>query len=283
MRCAATLVLAGLLAGTPSIHALDLGGLDPLKVTEIFTKGVKSFSDVPVEKEIAIGRDVSSGLLGSSPLVDDPEAQVYVNQIGRWLTLQTERPDLPWTFGIIDTDTVNAFAAPGGYVFVTRGLFIMLRNEAELAGVMGHEIAHVVRRHHLEAIESKLRAEVATDVAGMLVEYDSDSVDALVGAGMQVYSKGLDRDDELEADRMGVVIAARSGYDPYGLPAMLMSVYERDSNDEALAFLTSTHPPAGDRLRQLDEAMAGRMDAYSGAVGQTLRFQDVRNRLLSDR
>ena len=287
MRSTAKLVLVGLLALTPALYpidlsGLDLGGIDPLKITEILTKGVKSFSDVPVEKEVAIGRDVSAGLLGTMPLVDDPAAQTYVNGIGRWLALQTERPDLPWTFGVIDTDTVNAFAAPGGYVFVTRGLFVMLRNEAELAGVLGHEIAHVLRRHHLQAIESRLRTEVAADVAGMLVEYDSDAVDVLVDAGMEVYAKGLDREDELEADRMGVVVAARSGYDPYGLPAMLLSLYERDSNDQALAFLVSTHPPAGDRLRQLDEAMAGTLDAYSGAVGQTRRFQDVRKRLLED-
>ena len=275
-------LLASLVAWAPPLYPIDLGGLDPLKITDILTKGMKSFSDVPVDKEIAIGRDVSAGLLGSTPLVDDAVVQTYVNDIGRWLALQTERPDLPWTFGVIDTDSVNAFAAPGGYVFVTRGLFVMLRNEAELAGVIGHEISHVVRRHHLQAIESRLRAEVATDVAGMLVDYDADSIDVLVGAGMQVYAKGLDRDDELEADRMGVVVAARSGYDPYGLPAMLMSVYERDSNDEALAFLLSTHPSAGDRLRQLDESMSGTLDAYSGAVGQTRRFQDVRQRLLED-
>lgn len=283
MRSSAALILLGLLACTSAVYSLDLGGIDPLKVTEILSKGVKSFSDVPVEKEIAIGRDVSAGLLGATPLVDDAAVQTYVNEIGHWLALQTERPDLPWTFGVIDTDSVNAFAAPGGYVFVTRGLFVMLRNEAELAGVMGHEIAHVVRRHHLEAIESRLRAEVATDVAGMMVEYDSDAVDAMVGAGMEVYAKGLDRDDELEADRMGVVVAARGGYDPYGLPAMLMSLYERNADDEALAFLVSTHPPAAERLRNLDQAMAGRLDTFSGAVGQTSRFETMRARLLGDR
>ena len=89
---------------------------------------MKSFSDVPEEKEIQIGKDLSAGLLGSTPLVDDPVVQNYVNRIGRWLAMQTERPELPWTFAVIDTDTVNAFAAPGGYVFVTRGLFLMLRN-----------------------------------------------------------------------------------------------------------------------------------------------------------
>jgi predicted Zn-dependent protease len=277
-----SVVVVGLLIWTPSLLSFDLGSLDPLKVTDILIKGVKSFGDVPEDKEIQIGKDLSAGLLGATPLVDDPVAQNYVNQIGRWLAFQTERPDLPWTFAIIDTDTVNAFAAPGGYVFVTRGLFLMLRNEAELAGVVGHEISHVLRRHHLVALDKQLRASLATDMAGMLVEYDSEMVDALVGAGMQLYGKGLDRDDEFEADRMGVVVAARSGYDAYGLPAMLMTLYSRSENDQNLTFLFSTHPPTVDRLEQLDEEMQGRMDQYSGAAGQTKRFQEIQKRLRSD-
>ena len=275
-------VVVGSLIWTPSLLSLDLGSLDPLKITDILIKGVKSFGDVPEEKEIQIGKDLSAGLLGATPLVDDPVAQNYVNQIGRWLAFQTERPDLPWTFAIIDTDTVNAFAAPGGYVFVTRGLFLMLRNEAELAGVIGHEISHVLRRHHLVALEKQLRASLATDMAGMLGEYDSEMVDALVGAGMQLYGKGLDRDDEFEADRMGVVVAARSGYDAYGLPAMLMTLHSRSENDQNLTFLFSTHPPTVDRLEQLDQEMQGRMDQYSGAAGQTKRFQEIQKRLRSD-
>ena len=271
-----TAIAVALLAWASSLPAFDF---DPLKITEILTKGVKSFSEVPEEKEVQIGKDLSAGLLGTTPLVDDSVVQTYVNQLGRWLAMQTERPDLPWTFAVIDTDTVNAFAAPGGYVFVTRGLFLMLRNEAELAGVIGHEISHVVRRHHLVAIEKKLRANLATDVAGLLVEYDSEMVDALVGAGMEVYGKGLDREDEFEADRMGVVVAARSGYDPYGLPAMLMTLYSRSEEDQNLAFLFSTHPPTGERLGHLDREMAGRMEQFSGAAGQTQRFQDMQERL----
>lgn len=279
MRVLRTLLAVALLAWTSSILSLDLGGMDPLKITEILTKGVKAFGEIPEEKEIQIGRDLSAGLLGTTPLVDDAEVQTYVNRLGRWLALQTERPDLPWTFAVIDTDTVNAFAAPGGYVFVTRGLFLMLRNEAELAGVIGHEISHVVRRHHLVALEKQLRASLAQDLAGMLVDYDSQMIDALVGVGMQIYSKGLDREDEFEADRMGVVVAARSGYDPYGLPAMLMTLYGRSEEDANLAFLFSTHPPTGDRLSHLDREMAGHMEPFSGAAGQTKRFQDMQRRL----
>jgi predicted Zn-dependent protease len=282
MRGLRTIIAVGFLVWTSSLSSFEIGGFDPLKITEILAKGVKSFSDVPEEQEIQIGKDLSAGLLGTTPLVDDPAVQNYVNQMGRWLAMQTERPDLPWTFAVIDTDTVNAFAAPGGYVFVTRGLFLMLRNEAELAGVIGHEISHVLRRHHLVAIEKQMRANLATDVTGMLVDYDSEMVDVLVGAGMELYGRGLDREDEFEADGMGVVVAARSGYDAYGLPAMLMTLYNSSENDQNLTFLFSTHPPTVDRLENLDREMQGRMDQFSGAAGQTKRFQEMQNRLRGD-
>jgi predicted Zn-dependent protease len=282
MRALRTIIAVGFLVWTSSLSSFEIGGFDPLKITEILAKGVKSFSDVPEEQEIQIGKDLSAGLLGTTPLVDDPAVQNYVNQMGRWLAMQTERPDLPWTFAVIDTDTVNAFAAPGGYVFVTRGLFLMLRNEAELAGVIGHEISHVLRRHHLVAIEKQMRANLATDVTGMLVDYDSEMVDVLVGAGMELYGRGLDREDEFEADGMGVVVAARSGYDAYGLPAMLMTLYNSSENDQNLTFLFSTHPPTVDRLENLDREMQGRMDQFSGAAGQTKRFQEMQNRLRGD-
>ncbi len=282
MRSLRTIIALGFVVWTSSLSSFELGGFDPLKITDILVKGVKSLSDVPEEKEIQIGKDLSAGLLGSTPLVDDPVVQNYVNRIGRWLAMQTERSELPWTFAVIDTDTVNAFAAPGGYVFVTRGLFLMLRNEAELAGVIGHEISHVLRRHHLVAIEKQMRASLATDVTGMLVDYNSEMVDVLVGAGMELYGKGLDREDEFEADGMGVVVAARSGYDAYGLPAMLMTLYNSSENDQSLTFLFSTHPPTVDRLENLDREMKGRMDQYSGAAGQTKRFQEMQKRLRGD-
>jgi predicted Zn-dependent protease len=148
---------------------------------------------------------------------------------------------------------------------------------------MGHEISHVLRRHHLVALEGQMRVSLAGDVTGVLVDYDSQMVDALVGTGMRLYAKGLDREDELEADRMGVVVAARGGYDAYGLPAMLMTLNSRGARDQSLAFLFSTHPPTVERLGELDREMQGRMDRYSGAAGQTKRFQEMQQRLRVDR
>ncbi|HWU81844.1 MAG TPA: M48 family metalloprotease, partial [Methylophilaceae bacterium] len=118
---------------------------------------VKDLKPVDDKGEAEIGSGVAANLLGAAPLVQDDKLQAYVSRLGWWLAMQTERADLSWRFGVLDSDTVNAFAAPGGYVFITRGLLLRMRNEAELAGVLSHEIAHVLKRHHLNAIQKNAR------------------------------------------------------------------------------------------------------------------------------
>ena len=104
----------------------------------------KASKEINQEEEIAIGRDLAATLVGAAPLVTDVRLQRYVNSVGRWVASQSERPDLPWQFGILDAPQLNAFAVPGGTILITRGLLERMRNEAELAGVLGHEITHVV-------------------------------------------------------------------------------------------------------------------------------------------
>lgn len=134
------------------------------------------------EEEIAIGRQIAGNLLGAAPLVKDEGLQKYVNQVGRWVALQSERPDLPWHFGVIESTDINAFAAPGGYIFVTRGLYGLLGSEAELAGVLAHEIGHVIRQHHLKLLQqSRL-----IDVGGKLLSKqagDNSAVQKVIGSG----------------------------------------------------------------------------------------------------
>ncbi len=121
-----------------------------------------------------------------------------------WLALQTERPDLPWRFGVIDTPNVNAFAAPGGTILITRGLYEKLRNESELAGVLAHEIAHVLQKHQLKAIKSALGRQWKMDIATAVAERkdNSDARNSLkaFSAGTELFARGLDKKDEHEAD-----------------------------------------------------------------------------------
>lgn len=261
---------------------LKLDKLDLNKLGKIVSKVIENkdaFVEVDETKEIALGRGIAARLLGAVPMLADEPLQRYVNRVGLWIALQSERPRLPWRFAVLDSDAVNAFAAPGGYVFVTRGLVELMHNEAELAGVLAHEIEHVVRRHHLAAIQNTARTKLTADVVASLVSDDEALADALIGAGMEIYAKGLDRSDELDADRRGSVLAARAGYDPYGLPAVLQSLAAHDGSEDAFALLFSTHPPAVERLDALDAAMDGRFARLEGLQTVDRRFIDMRARL----
>jgi predicted Zn-dependent protease len=194
--------------------------------------------------------------------------------------MQTERPNLAWHFGVLDTDIINAFAAPGGYVFITRGLLLNLQDEAELAGVLAHEIAHVERRHHLLAIKKQARMSLALDVADAMMEQERSAlVDSLANVGADLIARGLDRGDEYEADRIGVVVAARGGYEPYGLVDVLTTLDGMSPDDNAISFLFSTHPPAGERLARLDRAMGARLDRYRSQPRPRQRLTQIQARL----
>ncbi len=220
-------------------------------------------------QEIEIGRQLSAVLLGSKPLHPDTQLQHYVNQIGRWISLQSARPDLPWTFAVLDDNGFNAFAAPGGYVFVTKGLVDRVADESELAAILAHEISHVVQKHHLEAIRKSARAGILTQlIASQLNNNLGGALSAqLIGLGRDLYSKGLDQEDEYEADRLGVALAAGSGFDPYGLPAVLQQLRAAAPDNPAFALSLSTHPPAQLRLDQIELAMGNRLDALTGKPG----------------
>ncbi len=260
--CAVGLFAWSILVSAPSAAlSLNFGELK-----DTLGKVKQATSDVPVEEEIEIGGMVMSNVLGAAPLVPDDEVQRYVNRIGMWVAQQTERADLPWKFGLIASDNVNAFAAPGGYILVTKGLFMMLNSEAELAGVLGHEIGHVIAKHHLAAIKKGARMDLFGDVVSKAAENkgkDKKKVAAIMDTGTQLYARGLDREDEFTADRLGIVYAARAGYDPYALLDVLTTLDSLKEDEPTIALLTKTHPPFKQRLELLDLAIEGRLDAFA--------------------
>jgi predicted Zn-dependent protease len=241
---------------------LDFSNIDLGKIINTGKKAAQVLITVPVEKEIEIGRGMSASLLGAAPLVDNDETQRYVNRVGQWLASQTEREELTWHFGVLDVDTVNAFAAPGGYIFVTKGLMRLCSTESELAGVLAHEIGHVLRRHHLEALRKQAASELATDLASDVISEHGFNAKPFIKSGMELFARGLDRADELEADRIGVVIATRAGYEPYGLPRVLLTLNDMNPADSNLAWLTSTHPPSSERLSVLEQLMKGKFESF---------------------
>jgi predicted Zn-dependent protease len=219
------------------------------------------------EDETRAGQMAAANLLGIAPLVEDDGLQRYVNAVGRWVAMGSERPDLPWRFGVIESADVNAFAAPGGFVLITRGLYASLSDEAELAGVLGHEIAHVVERHQVELMRKSLLLESGAQVLARELGRDREAlVKRLVGTGAELFARRLDQSAEFEADRHGVVLAARAGYSPFGLPAVLQKIASVPREDDRVSLLYATHPAPDQRLRQLEQASA-KLYEYEGTAG----------------
>ena len=227
------------------------------------------------EEEIAIGRQIAGNLLGASPLVKDHRLQKYVNNVGRWVANQSERPDLPWHFGVIESGDINAFAAPGGYIFVTRGLYKQLPNEASLAGVLAHEIGHVVRQHHLKILQQSQ----LVDAGGKLLARQvggNDQAQKIIGSGAEVVARSLDKNAEFEADHMAVVLATRAGYDPFSFAEVLQQIGHMAKDDDNLALLFKTHPAPANRLDKLEQAMTPRFDKVKGRTVEK-RFYRIKN------
>lgn len=229
-----------------------------------------------VEEEMRIGQQIAGNLLGAAPLVRDDALQRYVNRVGRWVSLQSERPDLAWHFGVIESDDINAFAAPGGYVFLTRGLYRKLDNEAELAGVLAHEIGHVIRKHHLKLLQKSQGIAALGGFLGGKARDESQLVQNLIGSGAEIVARGLDKDAEYEADRIGVVLTARAGYDPYGLPAVLAEIGHVARNDKSVSLLFKTHPHPEDRLGHLSESVGDKLDGLPEGQSGERRFYRLR-------
>ena len=284
---------AWILAGAFGLAAANAGAIDFGSIINKAIDTGRQLNDAnhefTQEEEVALGEGLAAGFLGAAPLRKDPELQRYVNRVGKWLAMHSGRPDLPWTFGVVDTETINAFAMPGGTIVVTYGLLRRLHNEAELAGVLAHEIAHVVKKHQLAAIQSSLNSNVLADIgraaAGEAIGRRGGSAltqqgrQMLANVGMDVIKNGvflkpLDRSMEYEADRMAVVIAARSGYDPYGFISVLQMLGQ-NQGDGSGASVFDTHPSASDRIGELEGYVPQALDRYAGQGLNDARFRQA--------
>jgi len=255
----------GLLLCLTTAHGFDLGEELKKAAGELQKPGKSAgLGGYSEEEEIAIGREIAGNLLGAAPLVKDPKLQKYVNNVGRWVASQSERPDLAWHFGVIESKDINAFAAPGGYIFVTRGLYRLLGNEAELAGVLAHEIGHVIRKHHLKILQQSQLVDLGGKLLGKQVGGD-EKIRNLIGSGAEIVSRSLDKNAEFEADRIAVVLAARAGYDAFGLPEVLQEIGHSAAGDSgSVALLFKTHPHPDERLTKLGDAVGSRLDGLKG-------------------
>jgi predicted Zn-dependent protease len=224
-------------------------------------------------EEVQLGRDISAKLRDKYGVVQDPAVHKYVTLVGTVLAQASSRPKLPWTFIVLDTDGINAFAAPGGFVHITRGALALIQNEAELADVLGHEISHVTEKHTLNAItKSKAISLGAEATRNQILTQAADR-----GYEILLENK-YDRGDELDADKVGVTLANRVGYAPTGLAAFLTRLNERNAGLKEPSGLFASHPETEARVKALDKVIAsGHLNAtatvaarYHGAVNYPL-------------
>jgi predicted Zn-dependent protease len=234
--------------------------------------GQTEFTAMTPDQEVQTGRQQHPQVLRQfGGAYDDPKLQAYVTRTGRQLVAVSELPQLNFTFTVLDSDVVNAFALPGGYVYITRGLLALADDEAELAGVMAHEIGHVTARHSAQRYSRGVLAQggvaIGTILAGVLGGgAAAELAQQAAGTGAQAYLAGYSRDQEFQADELGVRYLARAGYDPTAMSSFLSKLErnnqlmrrlaDRDDADPATSWF-ATHPRTPDRvLRAAEQASA---------------------------
>jgi predicted Zn-dependent protease len=209
--------------------------------------GKREFSLVSASQEKAIGAEGHAAIVAEYGIYDDAALRARVDSIGWSLAKQSELPNLEWHFTLLDDPVVNAFALPGGYIYVTRGILAHLNSDAQLAGVLGHEIGHVTARHTAQRLTYQQLAGVGLGIASIASETFS-RYSQLAQTGMQLMFLKYGRDDETQADALGIRYSTAAGYDPREVPAtyaMLKRMGEQSGQN--LPNFLSTHPDPGDR------------------------------------
>ena len=218
-----------------------------------------------VQQDVQVGRQAAAQAERQMPILRDGQATSYVNAIVRRLSAQAGGPDFTYQAKVVDSAEINAFALPGGFVYVNRGLISAVRNESELAGVLAHEIAHVAERHGTEQATKAYGAQAGVGLLAQLLAGRDRRLglpEQIIGSlGVNAAFMKFSRDAENEADHVGAQIMARAGYDPMAMATFfdLLQAQKR-SNPNAVAKFFSSHPPASDR--------SARIRAYASQLGR---------------
>ena len=218
--------------------------------------GKRELSLMSEAQEIQLGQQQDAEVRREMGVYRDAALQEYVSGIGMKLARASERPELPWHFTVVDSPAVNAFALPGGYIYITRGIMPFLDNEAQLAGVLGHEIGHVTARHAAQQYSRSTGAQLGLLFGSILVP-QTRPLAQLGESGLGLLFLKYGRDDEAQADGLGVKYAARTGWDPAGVPQMLTTLgrIEEASDNKGVPNWLSTHPAPEDRVQRVSAAV----------------------------
>jgi len=215
-------------------------------------------------EEQALGKNVSEKIRTRYGVVQDPRVHRYVSLVGAALAQGSTRPNLPWTFIVLDTDGVNAFAAPGGYVHITRGLLALIKSEAELAGVLGHEIIHITEKHTVRALQKNQAVQMG---ASETLSGSAAFMDRVVAAVYEnIVERGFGRAEENESDEQSVALANKIGYAPNGLVTFLTTLKDRNKASKEKRGLFASHPEMQERLDRITKNIAAKKLAASATL-----------------
>jgi predicted Zn-dependent protease len=248
------------------------------KVVEVGKKVADLVISESDEREIGLA--VSEKVRQRYGVVQDPAVHRYVSLVGAMVTQASTRPKLAWQFIVLDTDGVNAFAAPGGFIHITKGALALMSSEAELADVLAHEAIHVTEKHTMKAIRNSKIKDLGLEMApsGGLTK---EAIKLVAAEAYTMIYAGYTRGEEMESDKLGIVLADKAGYDPKGLGAFLTALTNRNKAATEKQGLFASHPEMKDRLEKLDKqivekkltATAVLADRYRAAITYTPKAQ----------
>jgi predicted Zn-dependent protease len=239
---------------------------------------------ISTQQEVQMGTEYAQQINAQLPIVQDPEVVRYVNVLGDSIAKLADDRDLNWQFFVVNAAEVNAFAVPGGYIYVNRGLIDRAQTMSQLAGVLGHEIGHVVRRHSVSQMEKAQGANIGVTLACVLTNVcNNQATAAAINVGGSALFAKFSRDDENEADVEGVKNVVRAGIDPRGIPEMFRILLdERQRSPSSVSTWFTTHPLEEDRIRETEAQIAKINPAIlNGLTKDSRSFQAFKQRVRS--
>ena len=234
------------------------------------------------EQEVQMGAETASQVNAQLPMLNDPTVNAYVNSLGNSIARRTERADLTWRFAVVNSEVINAFAVPGGYIYVNRGILTNAANESELAGVLAHEIEHVVRRHSVQQMEKAQGANIGVSLACALTRVCENTATqaAIQVGGTAVFAK-FSRGAEQQADEEGFLDLIDTGINPRGMLTFfqkLLAEEQRSGGGNASAWF-SDHPGTEDRIADIQRLLNENANRLGGLRTDSQAFQSMKARL----
>lgn len=242
--------------------------------------GKSSFIVIPTNQEVAIGAGMAKELSKTEKTLTDTLWQQYLNEVGQKIVGVCDRKDITYHFTVIESDQVNAFAAPGGYVYFYTGLLREMKTESEMAAVMAHEISHVVARHSIKRVQSAMGVALAYDLA-FGGKNPGAAIDAAINIGLGLAFAGYSRDAEREADRFGIHYMVKAGYNPRGAVAMFETLARIGGAGSTGVFekLASSHPETQERIANAKSQIAQMSPLPAGLASGQSRYETMLKRL----